>query len=42
MGQDKSELNGEVTVLQGVHCTVEYNLGLRKGDRNDEVTLLLR
>ena len=35
-------LNGEVTVLEGVICTVEYNLGLRKGDRNGEVTLLVR
>ena len=41
-GLDKSDLNGEVTILQGVHCTVEYNLGLSKGDRNGEVTLLVR
>ena len=38
----KSYLNGEVTVLEGVVCTVEYNLGLRKGDPNGEVTLLVR
>ena len=41
-GLDKSDPNGEVTVFQGVHCTVEYNLGLSKGDRNGEVTLLVR
>ena len=27
-GLGKSDLNGEVTVLEGVLCTVEYNLGL--------------
>ena len=42
MGLGKSDLNGEVTVLQGVHWTEEYNLGLSKGDPNDEVTLLVR
>ena len=41
-GLDESDLNGEVTVLQGVLCTVEYNLGMSKGDRNEEVTLLVR
>ena len=38
----KSELNGEVTLLQGVICTVEYNLGLSQGDCNWEVFLLVR
>ena len=42
MGLGKSDLNGEVTVLQGQHCTVEYNLGLIKSDPNGEVTLLVR
>ena len=42
MGLGKSDLNGEVTVLQGIKCTVEYNMGLSKGDRNGEVTLLVR
>ena len=37
-----SDLNGEVTVLQGVLCTLEYNLGLSQGDRNVEVILLVR
>ena len=32
----------EVTLLQGVICTVEYNLGLRQGDCNGEVVLLVR
>ena len=41
-GLCKSDLNGDVTVLQGVICTVEDNLGLNKGDRNGEVTLLMR
>ena len=41
-GLDKSDPNGEVTVFQGVHCTVEYNLGLSNRDRNGEVTLLVR
>ena len=40
-GLDKSDINGEVTVLQGVHCTVDYNLALGKSDRNGEVTLLV-
>ena len=30
-GLDKSNLNGEVTLLQGVICTVEYSLGLEPG-----------
>ena len=30
-GLGKSVLNGEVTLLQGVICTVEYNLGLSQG-----------
>ena len=38
----KSDLNGEVTLLRGVICTVEYNLGLRQGDCNWEVFLLVR
>ena len=46
MGLGKSDLNEEVTVLQGgltsILCTVEYNLGLSKGDRNGKVTLLVR
>ena len=42
MGLGKSDLNGEVTLLQGVICPVEYNLGLSKGDRNGEVTVLVR
>ena len=28
-GLGKSDLNAEVTLLQGAICTVEYNLGLR-------------
>ena len=36
----RSDLNVEVTVLQRVLCTVDYNLGLSNGDRNGEVTLL--
>ena len=40
-GLGESDLNGEVTVLQGVICTVEYNLGLNQGDCNWEVFLLL-
>ena len=40
MGLGKSDLYGEVTVLQD--CTVEYNLGVSKGDRNGEMTLLVR
>ena len=38
-GLAKSDLNGEVTILQGVTCIVEYNFGLSKGDRNGDVTL---
>ena len=41
-GLGKSDLNGEVTLLQGVSCTVEYNLGLSQGDCNWEVFLLVR
>ena len=41
-GLGKSDLNGEVTLLQGVICTVEYNLGLSPGDCNWEVFLLLK
>ena len=41
-GLGKSDLNGEVTLLQGVICTVEYNLGLSHGDCNGEVFLLVR
>ena len=31
-GLGKSDLNGEVTLSQGVICAVEYNLGLSQGD----------
>ena len=41
-GLGKSDLNEEVTLLQGVICTVEYNLGLSHGDCNVEVFLLVR
>ena len=41
-GLGKSDLNGEVTLLQGVICTVEYNLGLSQGDCNWEVFVLER
>ena len=41
-GLGKSDFNGEVTLLQGVICTVEYNLGLNQGDCNGEVFLLVR
>ena len=41
-GLGKSDPNGEVTLLQGVICTVEYNLGLSRGDCNGEVFLLVR
>ena len=41
-GLGKSDLNGEVTLLQGVICTVEYNLGLSHGDCNEEEFLLAR
>ena len=41
-GLGKSDLNGEVTLLQGVICTVEYNLGLSHGDCNGEVFLQVR
>ena len=34
--------NGEVTLLQGAICTVEFNLGLSQGDGNGEVFLLVR
>ena len=33
-GLGKSVLAGEVTLLQGVICTGEYNLGLSHGDCN--------
>ena len=40
-GLGESDLNGDVTgLLQGVICTVEYNLGLSQGDCNWEVFLL--
>ena len=42
VGRGKNDLNGEVTVYRGLNCTVEYNLGLRKGYPNVEVTLLVR
>ena len=42
-GLGNTDLNGEVTVLQGSNvlffCTMEYDLGLSDGDRNDEMTL---
>ena len=39
-GLNESDLNGEVTILQGAKLQVaEYNLGLRKGDPNGEVTV---
>ena len=41
-GLGKIDFNGEVTLLQGVICTVEYNLGLSQGDCNWEVFLLVR
>ena len=41
-GLAKSELNEEVTILQGILFTVEYRLGLSKGDRSGEVTLRVR
>ena len=42
-GLGKSDLNGEVTLLQGVIRTVEYKkLGLSQGDCNGEVFLLVR
>ena len=41
-GLVKSDLNGEVTLLQGGICTVEYNLGLSQGDCNWEDFLLVR
>ena len=41
-GLGKNGLNGEVTLLQGVICTVEYNFGLSHGDCNGEVFLLVR
>ena len=37
MGLVKSDLNGEVTLLQGVICPVEYNLRLSQGGCNWEV-----
>ena len=41
-GLGKSDINGEVTLLQGVIGTVEYNLGQSQGDCNGEVFLLVR
>ena len=41
-GLVKRDLNGEVTLLQGVICTVEYNFGLNQGDCNLEVFLLVK
>ena len=45
-GLGKSDLNGEVTILEGailpILRLVKYNLGLSKGDRNSEMTLLVR
>ena len=38
----KSNLNGEVTLLQGIICTVEYNLGLSQGDGKWAVFLLVK
>ena len=40
-GLGKSDLNGEVTLLQGLICTVEHKLGLSQGDCNWEVFLLV-
>ena len=42
MGLGKSDRNGDVTLLQGVICTVENNLLLSQGDCNGEVFLLVR
>ena len=42
MGLGKSDINGEVTLLQGVIFNVEYNLGLNHGDCTGEVFLLVR
>ena len=41
-GLGKSDLNGEVTLLQVVIFTMEYNVGLSQGDCNWEVFLLVR
>ena len=41
-GLGKSDLNGEVTLLQGVICTVGYNLALGHRDCNGEGFLLVR
>ena len=43
-GLGKSDLNGEVTnrITGRLNSTVEYNLGLSKGDPNGEVNLLVR
>ena len=38
----KSDLNVEVTLFEGVICTVEYNLGLSQGDCNGEDFLIVR
>ena len=41
-GLGKRDLNGAVISLQGVICTVKYNLGLSHGDCNGEVFILVR
>ena len=42
-GLVKSDLNGEVTSLQGIiYAPVEYNLGLSQCDCNGEVFLIVR
>ena len=41
-GLGKSDHNGEVTLLQGVICTGEYNLELSQGYCIEEVFLLVR
>ena len=41
-GMGKGDLNGEVTLLQGVICTVGYHLGLSHGDCNGVVFLPVR
>ena len=38
-GLNKIDFNRE---LMSILCTIENNLGLSKGDRNGEVTLLVR
>ena len=41
-GLGKSDINGEVTLLQGAKLHMAYNLWLSQGDHNGEVTLLVR